>query len=462
MLKIFNSLTRKKEYFTPLNNNIINIYICGVTAYDLCHIGHGRTFLLFDVIIRYLRYKGYLVKYARNITDIDDKIINTANNNNESIEELTSRMINFMHNDFKKLNIIKPNLEPRVTNHISEILNLIMCLVKKKHAYITKNGDVAFSVNSYKNYGALSNCNINNIYHENKVFSKNKNYPLDFILWKRINDHYINWISPWGKGRPGWHTECAAICNYLFGNNFDIHGGGIDLIFPHHENEIAQAVCAYGGIYSNIWMHTGIVKVNNSKMSKSLKNYCTIKDLLKLFDGEVIRLFVISSHYRSSINYELDNLLKSYKSLRKLYITLNYFHQSTFNNNNIDDQYTQLFFQAMDDDFNTPLALSILFNIAHKTNFLRTKHDNILAFKLANTLKKLANILGLLYHDTNDFLNQYKKNFSDLTKINLLIQQRNLARKQKKWDIADNIRKQLLLKGIRLEDNDNNTIWFTS
>ncbi|MCV2531444.1 MAG: cysteine--tRNA ligase [Candidatus Lightella neohaematopini] len=403
-------------------------------------------------------YKGYSVKYVRNITDIDDKIINAASNNNESIEKLTNRMISFMHNDFKKLNIITPNLEPRVTHHINEILNLVMCLVKKKHAYITSNGDVAFSINSYKNYGALSNCNTNNIYY-NKALSGNKNYPLDFILWKRISDRYVNWMSPWGQGRPGWHTECAAICNYLFGNNFDIHGGGIDLIFPHHENEIAQAICAYGGIYSNIWMHTGVVKVNNQKMSKSLKNYCTIQDLLKLFDGEVIRLFVISSHYRSSINYELNNLLKSYKSLKKLYITLNYFNQSKFNNN-IDDQYTKLFFQAMDDDFNTPLALSILFNISRKINYLRTKSNNILAFKLANTLKKLANILGLLYHDSNYFLNQHKNNFSDLTEINLLIQQRELARKQKKWDIADNIRKQLLSKGIRLEDNSNGTIWF--
>ncbi|MCV2528430.1 MAG: cysteine--tRNA ligase [Candidatus Lightella neohaematopini] len=461
MLKIFNSLTKKKEYFIPLTNNIINIYICGVTVYDLCHIGHGRTFLVFDVIIRYLRYKGYLVKYVRNITDIDSKIIYTANNNNESIEELTNRMINFMHNDFSKLNIIKPNLEPRVTSYINEILNLITCLVEKKHAYITPNGDVVFSINSYKDYGILSNCDINNTYY-NKVLSKNKNYPLDFTLWKRTNDNHINWISLWGKGRPGWHTECAAICSHLFGNSFDIHGGGIDLIFPHHENEIAQAICAYGGTYSNIWMHTGIVKVNNNKMSKSLKNYCTIQDLLKLFDGEVIRLFVISSHYRSNINYELDSLLKSYKSLRKLYTTLSYFDSSKFNKDDIDSQCAQLFFQAMDDDFNTPLALSILFNISHKINYLRTKNNNTLAFKLANTLKQLASILGLLNHDSSYFLNQYKKNFSDLTKINKLIQKRNLARKQKKWDIADNIRKQLLLKGIRLEDYNNNTIWFTT
>ncbi|MCV2525680.1 MAG: cysteine--tRNA ligase [Candidatus Lightella neohaematopini] len=461
MLKIFNSLTKKKERFIPLTNNIINIYICGVTVYDLCHIGHGRTFLMFDVIIRYLRYKGYLVKYVRNITDIDSKIIYTADNNNESVEELTSRMINFMHSDFSKLNIVKPDLEPRVTSYINEILNLIACLVKKKHAYITPNGDIAFSINSYKDYGILSNCDVNNTYY-NKILSKNKNYPLDFTLWKRTNDNHINWMSLWGKGRPGWHTECAAICSHLFGNNFDIHGGGIDLIFPHHENEIAQAICAYGGTYSNIWMHTGIVKVNNSKMSKSLKNYCTIKDLLKLFDGEVIRLFMISSHYRSNINYDLDSLIKSYKSLRKLYTTLSYFNLSKFNEDNIDNRYAQLFFQAMDDDFNTPLALSILFNISHKINYLRTKNNNQLAFKLANTLKQLAGILGLLHHDSSYFLNQYKKNFSDLTKINKLIQERNLARKQKKWDIADNIRKQLLLKGIRLEDYNNDTIWFTT
>lgn len=454
MLKIFNTLTKKKEEFKPIITNRVKIYVCGVTVYDLCHIGHGRIFILFDVIIRYLRYLGYQVIYARNITDIDDKIIKRSLKNGENIQQLTNHMIQEMYLDLDMLNILRPDYEPRVTEYIDAIIKLINLLMIKKHAYIASNGDVMFSIKTMHNYGRLSNqkikeSKINNFTYV--LFNAKKNFA-DFVLWKasKLGEPY--WISPWGSGRPGWHIECSAMSHAVLGSSLDIHGGGSDLIFPHHENEIAQSVCAYNAPYANIWMHVGMLSINYKKMSKSLNNFFTIRDVLQNYDSETIRYFLMSAHYRKQLQYNNIALKNARISLERLYIALRDTNSTAQPKGG--ENFISKFISKMNDDFNIPEAYAVLFEIAHELNCLKIKkHPNI--HGLASTLRYLANILGILYQTPENFLQNtiFKNNKNyDIEKIQKLIQHRSNARKQQKWELADKIRKKLAMMGIVLED----------
>lgn len=453
MLKIFNTLTKKKEEFKPIITNIVGIYVCGITVYDLCHIGHGRVFIIFDVIIRYLQYCGYQVNYVRNITDIDDKIIKKSLKNKENIQELTKCMIQEMHMDLDALNILRPNHEPKVTEHINTIIKLISLLIKKKHAYVTPYGDVMFSVNTMPNYGILSNrvtkktksCDFINTLNTKKSFS-------DFVLWKasKVNEPY--WMSPWGIGRPGWHIECSAMSHAILGKHLDIHGGGSDLVFPHHENEIAQSVCAYNIPYAKIWMHVGMLSLNYKKMSKSSNNFCTIRDVLKNYDPETIRFFLMSAHYRKQLRYSNSALKNARISLERLYIALRDTDPSIKPNGG--ENFILKFISKMNDDFNVPEAYAVLFDMAHTINCLKSKqHPN--THGIAATLRYLANVLGLLYQTPEKFLqNTILKNSKNYNAqiVQKLIENREKARKQHQWELADEIRRKLNIMGITLED----------
>lgn len=453
MLKIYNTLTRKKEKFKISKKNKIKMYVCGVTTYDLCHIGHARTFIVFDMINRYLRYIGYKITYIRNITDIDDKIIKKSIENKEKYNKLSSRMLIEMHKDFDNLNILRPDIEPKVTDHIVEIINLVKKLIKMNQAYISKNGDVIYSINKNKEYGSLSKQNIKKLKKNKKNEKKNK---LDFVLWKMAKKNEPSWKSPWGKGRPGWHTECSAINKKYFSKKCDIHGGGIDLIFPHHENEMAQFNSIYNKKYVKFWIHSGIIKINKKKMSKSMNNFISIKDTLKKFDAETIRFFLLSKKYRKNLTYSEEKLKKSKLSLKKLYTALKNFKNEKIKNKK-NTTFQKKFIKAMNDDFNTPKACSILFKLAKKINKLKNKNIKM-AYYFAIELKKLANTLGILFMDPEKFLKNNIKN-EKIEKIEKLIKKRNKARKNKQWNKADLIRQKIFKMGIILEDNKKKTTW---
>ncbi|CUX95862.1 Cysteine--tRNA ligase [Candidatus Gullanella endobia] len=455
MLKIFNTMTRKKEEFKPIYPGKVGVYVCGITMYDLCHIGHGRTFVAFDIVIRYLRYCGYDVNYIRNITDIENKIIHRAAKNKETIYELTERMISEMYIDFDQLNILRPNQEPRATHYINEIIELISQLLKKNHAYVGTNGDMMFAIGTYSDYGLLSRQNLKKLQSDAYIKTINvKRNPMDFVLWKIAKFGEPSWPSPWGDGRPGWHIECSAMNSRQLGYHFDIHGGGSDLLFPHHENEIAQSVCVHNGPYVNLWMHTGMVMVNNEKMSKSIGNFFTIRDVLRYYDAETVRYFLMSCHYRSQLNYSEDNLKQARSSLERLYIALNGTDKNAIPKGG--EHFMAQFFAAMDDDFNTPKAYSILFDIAREVNRLKNEKSEEV-HGISATLRHLAGILGLLEQDPISFL---KKNIvKDHTIIEALIQQRNNARKARQWILADEIRDKLTKLGVVLEDNFHGTNW---
>lgn len=458
MLKIYNTLNKKKEIFKSKNKKI-GIYVCGVTIYDFCHIGHARTFIFFDIINRYFKYLNYKTNYVRNITDIDDKIINRAKKNKETYQNLTSKMLNEMYKDFDNLNILRPNFEPKVTLHIPEIIKLIKKLIKLGHAYISNNGDVMYKIGSDPNYGILSNQNIKKlkIQNERKKNKKEKN-KLDFVLWKISKSNEPNWSSPWGNGRPGWHTECSAINKKYFPKICDIHGGGIDLVFPHHENEITQFSSAYKKKYVNYWMHVGMIQINKKKMSKSLNNSLTIRETLKKFNSETIRYFLLSKHYRNNLNYSEKNLKKSFFSLRKLYIALKGTNTKNIAKTQKKNFFKKRFLEAMDDDFNTPKAYSVLFSLAKTINKLKIKNKKKANY-LAIELKKLANILGFLLEKPDHFFKKNKKKI-DIKILKKLIELRNQARKKKEWDKADLIRKKIFKMGILLEDQKNKTKWY--
>ena len=395
MLKIYNTLTRNKEDFVPIVPNHIGMYVCGVTIYDLCHIGHARTFVCFDVIVRYLRYRGYEVKYVRNITDIDDKIIRRANENGESIGELTDRMAKCMHEDFDALNIIRPDIEPKATEHIDDIIGIVKMLVEQGHAYVADNGDVMFSIDSYPEYGRLSKQNLEKLQAGARVgVEDSKKNPLDFVLWKKSKPGEPMWDSPWGQGRPGWHIECSAMNHRYLGTNFDIHGGGSDLMFPHHENEIAQSCCAFHDRYVNTWIHSGMVMINKEKMSKSLGNFFTIRDVLKEYDGETVRFFLMSGQYRSALNYSQENLDLARTGLTRLYTSLADVPAVDYREE-YGTSFVERFKTAMDDDFNTPEAYSVLFDLAREINRLKAS-DIDEAAKLASVLRKLGYVMGIL------------------------------------------------------------------
>jgi len=459
MLKIYNTLTRQKEQFKPLIAGKVGMYVCGVTIYDYCHIGHGRTFVAFDTVARYLRFSGYDLTFIRNITDVDDKIIKRANENGETCDQLTQRFTEAMHSDFDALNMIRPDLEPRVTDHMPEVISMIETLVAKKHAYVAQNGDVLFSVESYGDYGKLSGQNLEMLQAGSRVDSAetdSKNNPLDFVLWKMAKAGEPFWVSPWGNGRPGWHIECSAMNNKHLGDVFDIHGGGSDLSFPHHENEIAQSCCAHHGEYVNTWMHSGMVQVDKVKMSKSLNNFFTIKDVLEVYDSESVRYFLISGHYRSQLNYSEDNLKQARASLERLYTAIRDIElsESELDNNS---PYYQKFKVAMDDDFNTPEALAVLFELAKELNRIKATETKQ-ASELATMLVKLANVLGLLHQDADQFM-QGDESENEVAVIEALIKQRNDARVNKDWPSADDARDKLAALNIVLEDGANGTTW---
>ncbi len=458
MLKIFNTLSREKQEFIPLNPPKVGMYVCGVTVYDLCHIGHGRTFVCFDMVARYLRHLGYDLNYVRNITDVDDKIIKRALENGESCEDLVNRMVKEMHKDFEALNILPPNSEPRATYHITEIINLVSRLIEKNHAYVAENGDVMFDVLSFKEYGKLSRQNLEQLQagaSERVEISAIKKNPMDFVLWKMSKPNEPSWDSPWGKGRPGWHIECSAMNSKELGTHFDIHGGGSDLMFPHHENEIAQSCCAFETPYVNYWMHSGMIMVNKEKMSKSLGNFFTIRDVLKHYNAEAVRYFLLSTHYRSPLNYTEENLNLAQSALERLYTAL----RGTDKNAQPagGDQFVSAFEEAMNDDFNTPNAFSVLFDLAREVNTLKAQQAPE-ADAMAARLRQLGGVLGLLENDPDAFLKGDAED-DEVAKIEALILQRNTARQNKDWAAADAARDALKAMNIVLEDTANGTTW---
>ncbi|UDG80186.1 cysteine--tRNA ligase [Candidatus Steffania adelgidicola] len=458
MLKIFNTLTHQKEEFKPIKAGHVSIYVCGISVYDLCHIGHARTFIIFDVITRYLRYRGFKVKYVRNITDIEDKIIQRASENNESFQYLSNRMIKEMHRDLDQLHILRPDYEPRATHYMDEIIKLIDQLIKRKHAYISSSGDVMFSIESASDYGRLSRQNPKKLQESTRVTRENgKQNSMDFVLWKMSKPGEPSWPSSWGVGRPGWHIECSAMNNRVLGHHFDIHGGGSDLIFPHHENEIAQSTCAYGSPYVNVWIHAGMVMCNREKISKSLDNFFTIRDLLRNYDAETLRYFLMCGHYRSQLTYNEDNLQQAQTALERLYIALRDTDKTAAPSGG--EEFSSRFIIAMDDDFNTPEAYSVLFSLAHEVNRMKSK-DMREAQGMAATLRHLGNILGLLHQDSIAFLQKrYIDDLDNHEEISSLIQQRNSARQSQQWEKADYAREKLNALGIVLEDNTQGTFW---
>ncbi|KTC95530.1 cysteine--tRNA ligase [Legionella feeleii] len=450
MLNLYNSLTRKKEPFKPMQPGKIGMYVCGITVYDRCHLGHARSMVCFDVIVRFLRSQGYEVTYVRNITDIDDKIIVRANERGVSINDLTSQYIKAMHDDASALNILPPDIEPRATGHIDSIIKLIQRLIDTDHAYVSDNGDVCYQVDSFKNYGKLSHKDLEGLMAGARIeVVKEKRSPLDFVLWKKAKPGEPSWPSPWGEGRPGWHIECSAMAMHELGEQFDIHGGGLDLQFPHHENEIAQSEAASGKNFANYWLHVGMLQVNNEKMAKSVGNFFTIEDILRQHHPEVIRYFLLSSHYRSSLNYSEENLQNARKALTRLYQSLKEIELSA--NHEIDNEWLGQFNQAMNDDFNTPVALAVLFQLSHELNKTNSP-------RLAVTLKHLASLLGLLQAEPESFL-QAGLQDDEKDMIENLIKERLEARKQRNWARADEIRTILANKGIELEDGANGTTW---
>ncbi|MEC6906324.1 cysteine--tRNA ligase [Photobacterium piscicola] len=457
MLKIYNSLTRQKEVFTPIHPGKVGMYVCGVTIYDLCHIGHGRTFVSFDVVSRYLRYSGYDLTFVRNITDIDDKIIKRAAENGESCESLTERLISEMHADFDALGMKRPDVEPRATQFIAEIIALCERLIDRGFAYVASNGDVMFEVSKYDDYGRLSKQDLDQLQAGARVdIDMAKRSPLDFVLWKMSKPGEPTWESPWGPGRPGWHIECSAMNSSILGDHFDIHGGGSDLQFPHHENEIAQSCCAHDGQYVNTWMHSGMVMVDREKMSKSLGNFFTIRDVLNHYDPETVRYFLMSGHYRSQLNYSEDNLKQARSALERLYTSLRGLDTSVEAAGG--EEFVARFKEAMDDDFNTPEAYSALFDMAREINRLKT--DDIAAASLLGArMRELADILGLLSQDPETFLQGGAGEEDDVAEIEGLIQQRLDARAAKDWAAADDARDKLLAMGIILEDGAQGTTW---
>ncbi len=461
MLRLFNSLTREKEPFVPIEPGKVRIYVCGMTVYDLCHLGHARVLVVFDVIVRHLRSLGYDVTYVRNITDIDDKIIARAQENEEPIGDLTDRFIDAMHEDADALGVQRPDFEPRATESMDYILGMIERLVDQGYAYQAKNGDIYYSVNKFTDYGHLSGKRPDELRAGARVdVDEAKRDPLDFVLWKAAKPDEPSWPSVWGKGRPGWHIECSAMSTEYLGAHFDIHGGGMDLQFPHHENEIAQSEAATGEHFVNYWVHNGFVQVDKEKMSKSLGNFFTVREILRRYQPEEIRYFILSSHYRSPLNYSDANLDKARGALQRLYTALR--DSEVAEESELEAGYEQRFREAMNDDFNTPEALAVLFELTRAMNRAREHNGDVSAAVLANTLRVLGGRLGILQLNAEGYLRghhgQSETGPSD-DEIETLIARRDKARADKDWAEADRIRDQLTQLGIVLEDSGGGTLW---
>jgi cysteinyl-tRNA synthetase len=428
-----------------------------MTVYDYCHLGHARVMVVFDMVYRYLQVAGYDVTYVRNITDIDDKIIKRANENAEPFTALTQRFIDAMHEDEQALGILSPNYEPRATENIPEMLAMITTLIDKGYAYVGSNRDVYYDVSKFEGYGKLSGRKLEDLRAGERIaIDEVKDDPLDFVLWKAAKEGEPAWESPWGLGRPGWHIECSAMSSNLLGTHFDIHGGGHDLQFPHHENEIAQSEACNGHQYVNYWMHNGFIRINDEKMSKSLNNFFTIRDVLKAYKAEEIRYFMLNSHYRSPLNYSTEQLDNARASLTRLYTALRDLPAAKAP---LDTAVEQRFRAVMDDDFNTPEAMAILFELAREVNRLRMEQDDMAAAETGALLKRLAGILGLLERDASAWFKGEALDGLDAAAIEVLIQARLTARTNKNWAESDRIRDELKAKGILLEDKAGVTTW---
>ena len=468
-ITLYNTLTRQTEEFVPLNPENVRMYVCGMTVYDYCHLGHARVLVVFDMIARWLRQHGYPLTYVRNITDIDDKIIARANENGETIGELTARFIAAMNEDSDALGVLRPDIEPKATEHIGQMIAMIEDLVANGKAYPAPNGDVYYAVREFAEYGQLSGKSLDDLRAGERVdVDANKRDPLDFVLWKAAKPGEPSWESPWGNGRPGWHIECSAMGGELFGQTFDIHGGGADLQFPHHENEIAQSCGAHGGLcghnaphaagkrinsHVKYWLHNGFIRVDNEKMSKSLGNFFTIRDVLKKYAPEVVRFFILRAHYRSPLNYSDAHLDDAKNSLARLYNTLGNVQAAEFAVREDANDYTRRFFAAMDDDFNTAEAMSVLFELANEANKTGSA-------ELAGCLKALGGTLGLLQDDPQHFLQSGgEEGGLSADEIEALIAQRKTARETKNWAESDRIRDLLAEHKILLKDGADGTTW---
>ncbi|HEC24572.1 MAG TPA: cysteine--tRNA ligase [bacterium] len=488
-LYVYNTLSLSKELFKPLNKDSVLMYVCGITAYDFSHIGHARAYITFDIIYRYLMHLGYKVVYVRNFTDIDDKIIKKANSDNSSVEEVSSKYIEKFREDMNKLSVLNPSYEPRAMETIGEMINLIKDLIKGEHAYEI-NGDVFFRVGSFKDYGKLSHKNIDELIAGARIpLNEKKENLLDFALWKRSKEGEPSWDSPWGKGRPGWHIECSAMSMKFLGESIDIHGGGSDLVFPHHENEIAQSESFTGKKFVNYWIHNGFVNVNNEKMSKSLKNFITVRDVLDKHNPEAMRLFFMFTHYRSYIDFSLDGIESANRSLMRLYQSINLYDNfksrqddgfdlalsaSDKSEENIE-HYKNEFYEAMNDDFNTAQAISVIFNLIRKTNkiindslsrkVIMRGDLNFLDEAMLFIKKTLSEIFGILNENVKRLI---ESNIKDIPKVSLseeeikrLIKKRDILRENKEYKFADEIRNKLLEKGVVLEDTGLGTTYKT-
>lgn len=453
-MKIHNTLTRQKETFTPLVPGKVGMYVCGVTVYDYCHIGHARTYISADVVLRYLRWRGLTVNYVRNITDIDDKIIKRANESGISFQEVTEKFTQAMHEDFAAIGLLTPDHEPRATEFIPQMIALIEKIIKEGLGYVASNGDVYFDVRRFPEYGCLSHHNIEELESGARVEVNNvKHDPLDFVLWKLAKPGEPSWPSPWGEGRPGWHIECSAMSMQLLGEEFDIHGGGRDLIFPHHENEIAQSIAATKKKFAHTWIHGGFLQIDKEKMSKSLGNFVTIRDVLSTHSPEVLRYLLLASHYRSSLIYTEDALQQSRQALARFYTALRALPPAERIQNS---DYEKQFIAAMDDDFNTPIALSVLFELAHEIQRLRETNIQQAAAHGA-LLRHLGGVLGILQSDVESFFQTGAS--VDVDKINALIAARQTARQAKNWAESDRIRQELADMSIVIEDGAEGTTW---
>ncbi len=462
-IHIYNTLSRSKQPLNPIEPGKVKMYVCGMTVYDYCHLGHARVLVAFDVISRYLRAKGFELTYVRNITDIDDKILRRAEENNEPFEALTSRFIQAMHEDAERLGIEAPDAEPRATAHIADIVTMTATLIDKGYAYHAENGDVYYRVSRFDGYGKLSGKNPEELLSGARIaVDEAKEDPRDFALWKAAKAGEVSWESPWGAGRPGWHIECSAMSTCCLGDNFDIHGGGPDLVFPHHENEIAQSEAATGKTYANTWMHAGAVRVDNEKMSKSLGNFFTIREILDKYHPEVVRYFLISSHYRSAINYSEDNLHIAKQNLERFYHALKglgNIAERPYAELDLAEPYVARFDAAMADDFNAPEALAVLYEIVRDMNNAGAAGDTERQQELAALLKSLAAVLGILRTGAEEFLQTATEGAISAEEIDALIADRAQAKKDRDFARADQIRAELTDRGVVLEDSREGTTW---
>ena len=458
VLRIYNTLTRTKETFRPIEPGHVRMYVCGMTVYDYCHLGHARVLVAFDVVARYLRSLGYRVTYVRNVTDVDDKIIARAAENGEHFSALTRRFTEAMHEDCRALGVLEPDVEPRATQYIGPIVSMVERLIESGAAYCGANGDVYYDVSTFPAYGALSDRRIEDLRSGARVeIDEAKDDPLDFVLWKASKPGEPSWGSPWGPGRPGWHIECSAMSTACLGDHFDIHGGGMDLQFPHHENEIAQSEAATGGKFVNVWMHNGFVRIDDEKMSKSLGNFFTVRGVLERYPAEAVRFFMLSSHYRSPLNYSEDQLRQADAALRRLYTALRGLGAAS---GEPDAEWLARFRAAMDDDFNTPEALSVLFDLARELNRARESGAEDRAGALAGALRVLGAALGLLDADPEAHLRGGPAaGGPGDAEIESMIAERAAARARGDWAAADRWRDSLAAAGILLEDGAGGTVW---